>query len=320
MNKVKTSFSGVALLLLTAFIWGTSFVSQGEGAKCLQPFSFNGIRTLMGAIVLLPIIFVKDRIAIRAMNDEQRAQHKKNTKKSILVGIIIGLALCAATNFQQYAFDPIICPGASSGKVAFITAMYMFLVPVIGLFIGKRVSFVTWISVLISICGLYFLCINQDEGFDSVSKGDVFSFIAAVFFSIQILLIEKFAFALDGIKVSCAQFFVSGAITCVLMFIFEQPSIENIKLAKIPLLYSGLMSCGLAYTLQIIGQKKCEATIASLLMCLESVFAALSEAVFFNFFAIGNKVLSSREILGCAIMFFAILLSQFVDVLQNKNS
>ncbi len=317
MVKVKTSFSGVMLLLLTAIIWGISFVSQGEGAKLLQPFSFNGIRTLLGAVALVPVIVIKDMVEGRSMTEEQKIERKKSDKKALVYGIFIGIALCIATNLQQFAFDPVLCPDASAGKIAFITAMYMFLVPVFGLFMGKRVNLITWICVLVSVAGLYFLCIDGKQGFGSVTKGDVLAFICAIFFSFQILLIEKFAPDVDGVKLSCVQFFVSGIITCICMFIFENPEWENVKKAAIPILYSGLMSCGVAYTFQILGQKRCEATVASLLMCLESVFAALSEAAFFFFFAIGNKVLTGREVSGCAIMFAAIIISQIGEVIQN---
>lgn len=316
-SKIKTTFSGVALLLITAIIWGISFVSQGEGAKLLQPFSFNGIRTILGAIVLVPVILIKDFVEGRSMSDEQKIERKKSDKKTLVYGSLIGIALCIATNFQQYAFDPVLCPDASAGKIAFITAMYMFLVPVMGLFIGKRVSLITWICVFVSIAGLYFLCIDGTSGFGSITKGDVLALICAFFFSFQILMIEKFAPDVDGVKLSCVQFFVSGIITCILMFIFENPVWANVKAAAIPILYSGLMSCGVAYTFQILGQKRCEATVASLLMCLESVFAALSEAAFFCFFSIGNKILTGREVTGCAIMFIAILISQIGEAVQN---
>ncbi len=318
-KTIKTSFSGVVLLLLTAIIWGISFVSQGEGAKLLEPFSFNGIRTLLGAVVLLPVIFIRDYVEGRSMSDEQKAERKRLNKKTIFYGTFIGIALCIATNFQQYAFDPVLCPDASAGKIAFITAMYMFLVPVMGLLIGKRVNILTWFCVILSVSGLYFLCIAKGEGFGSVTKGDILALICAVFFSIQILLIEKFAPDVDGVKLSCVQFFVSGIITCVLMMIFETPVWEHIKAAAIPIAYSGIMSCGVAYTFQILGQKKCEATVASLLMCLESVFAALSEAAFVVFFGIGSKVLTGRELLGCVIMFAAILLSQAGEIIQNRK-
>lgn len=313
-NKTKTSFTGVVLLLLTALIWGISFVSQSEGSKLVESFTFNGIRTVLGAVVLLPVIFIRDAVTGRSMTEEQLAERKKNDKKTVIYGSFLGIALCLATNFQQFAF---VDPNHSAGKIAFITAMYMFLVPVIGLLFKKRVPAFTWVCVLIGFAGLYFLCID-DRGLGAITKSDVLAFICAIFFAIQILLIEKFAPECDGVKLSCVQFFVSGIISCICMFIFETPELSGIKAALLPILYSGIMSCGVAYTLQIIGQQFCEATISSLIMCMESVFAVLAEAAFAAWFAMGGKVLSLREITGCAIMFAAIILSQLMEM-KSKN-
>lgn len=313
-NTTKTSFKGVILLLLTALIWGSSFVSQSEGSKLVEAFTFNAIRTLLGAFFLLPFIFIRDKIQSKKMTGEQIEKRRADDKKILIYGSILGVVLCAATNLQQFAF---VDPNHSAGKIAFITAMYMFIVPFLGLFFKKRVSVVTWICVFIALVGLYFLCIDE-RGFKSISVSDILALLCAVFFSFQILMIEKFAPNYDGIKLSCVQFFVSGLISFVLMFIFETPKLSAIKSACIPILYSGILSCGVAYTLQIVGQKYCEATIASILMSLESVFAALSEAAFAALFMIGGKVLTLREVLGCVIMFIAILISQLSEIKRKK--
>lgn len=328
MTKIKTSYGGVLLLLLTSIIWGTSFVAQGEGGKALEPFSFNAIRSLIGALVLLPVILIRDKISASSMTQQQLAERKKTDRKTLIYGSLVGLAFCIATNFQQYAFTD---TGMSDGKVAFITAMYMFMVPLAGLFFKKRVSVITWICVLASIAGLYLLCITE-EGFGSMTYGVGLTIICAVFFTVQILLIEKFAPDCDGVKLSCIEFFVSGIITTVLMFIFEHPHWDGVitgadgvekltgfRHAIIPVLYTGIMSCGVAYTFQILGQKKCEATLASLLMSLESVFAVLAESLCLVLFGIGNKHLSDREIIGCVIMFAAILISQLSEMFRNKE-
>lgn len=311
----KTQLKGVLLLLLTALVWGTSFLAQRFGTDSgVQPFSFQAIRTLLGAVVLLPFIFFRDKKATKGMSPEQLEAKKKGDKKAIKYGAIVGVVLCAATNLQQIAFvyEP------SAGKIAFITAMYMFFVPIFGLFFKKRVPFVTWLSVIIGFVGLYFLCI-KGEGFGSVNIGDWYSLACAVFFCIQILLLEKFAPDCDGIKLSCVQFFVSGFISLIIMLIFENPQKEALRAALIPILYSGIMSCGVAYTLQVVGQKYCEATIASLLMCMESVFAVLSEAVMPISFMPNKHTLTGWEILGCVIMFAAIIVSQFSDMIKNKK-
>lgn len=292
MNKSKTSLKGVFILLITALIWGASFVSQSVGAESVQPFTFMGIRTLMGAIVLVPFILITKRTV---------------NLKTIKNGAIMGIFLCIATNLQQYAFYY-----STAGKIAFCTATYMFLIPVAGLFFRKKEALVTWLCVFMGFAGLYFLCFKGGDDF-SINKGDVLSLICAVFFTCQILCIEKFTAECDGVVLSCVQFFTAGIITTILMLIFENPEWHAIKSAGTALLYSGLMSCGIAYTLQVVGQKYCEATIASLIMCMESVFAVISSAI------ILHEKLSGREITGCIIMFTAIVISQVYPMLKNRR-
>lgn len=307
--KTKTQFKGVVLLLLTAIIWGSSFLAQTIGSENVPGFAFMGIRTLIGALFLLPFIIIKDKAASKKMTDEEKQQKKIADKKVLKYGMIIGVFLCIATDFQQFAFYQ---PGASTGKIAFITAMYMFFVPMIGLILfKKRVSLLTWLCVTIGFVGLYFLCFKTPE-ITAINFGDVLSLICALFFAFQILFIEKFAPECDGIKLSCIQFFTAGTISTILMFIFERPDFADIKAGLLPILYSGIMSCGFAYTMQVIGQKYCEATIASLLMCMESVFATLFAALFLH------ESLSGREIAGCIIMFAAIVISQFTTTPEKK--
>lgn len=302
----KTQFKGVFLLLLTAFIWGSSFVAQSVGMESVEGFTFNGIRTLIGAAVLLPVILIRSAADKKKPSEMTAEQKKAANKKLIISGSIIGVALCVASNFQQFAFNY-----SSPGKIAFITAFYMFFVPLIGLFIGKRVPAVTWLCIMLGTVGLYFLCIG-DEGLSGINKGDVLTLICAVCYAVHILLIERLAPGADSVKISCIQFLVSGAISCILMFIFETPSLTAIKACIIPLLYSGVMSCGFAYTFQIVGQKYTESTVASLLMCTESVFGVVCSAI------LVHEQLLPREYIGCAIMFVAIVLSQFSDKIQNR--
>ena len=215
--------------------------------------------------------------------------------------------MCIATNLQQFAFYY-----STAGKIAFITAMYMFFVPLVGLFFKKKVPLSTWLCIAAGVCGLFLLCVNPSE-FGKFNKGDILALICALFFCFQILLIERFAPSCDGVKLSCVQFYTSGIITAILMFIFEKPEWKAIKSAAIPLLYSGIMSCGIAYTLQVVGQKYCEATIASLAMCMESVFAVLASAILLH------EKLSGREITGCVIMFAAIVTTQLVDIYKSRK-
>ena len=260
----------------------------------------------MGAVVLCPFILVRDRIQARSMSPEQLKQRKALDKKTVRCGILLGVVFCAASNFQQFAFEY-----STSGKIAFITALYMFFVPLLGLFLKKRVPLLTWVCVICGFVGLYFLCIDSG-GLGGINRGDVLAFICSIFFAVHILLIEKFAPDVDGIKLSCVQFVTSGVISCVLMFIFETPRIDAVTDAIVPLLYAGIMSCGLAYTFQIVGQKYTEATVASLILCMESVFAVLAAAV------ILHEMLTGREILGCVIMFAAIILSQLSEYITAK--
>ena len=304
--KQKTQWKGVVMLMLTALIWGSSFVAQSVGMESVGAFTFNGIRTLMGAAVLLPFILIRDRIQAKSMTAEQVKERKAEDKKILRYGLVLGVVFCAASNFQQVAFEY-----STSGKIAFITALYMFFVPLFGLVLKKKVPWLTWVCVAVGFIGLYFLCIGP-AGLGGVNRGDLRALICSVFYAVHILLIEKFAPDVDGIKLSCTQFVVSGVITCILMLLFETPQMSAILSAIVPLLYSGIMSCGLAYTFQIVGQKYTEATVASLIMCMESVFAVLAGAL------ILHEMLSGREIVGCVIMFVAIVVSELSGFIMSK--
>lgn len=307
VSSGKTQLLGIFMLLLTAIIWGASFVAQSIGLDTVGTFTFNGIRTLLGAAVLLPVILIRDRHATRSMNGEELRQHKLTGRKTLRYGLPIGIVFCIASNFQQYSLydsDP--------GKIAFITALYMFFVPVLGLSLKKKVPVLTWICVLSGFVGLYFLCITPGAFHQLISKSDLLAVIGAFFFAVHILMIERYIQIVDGIKLSCLQFAVSGVISCLLMFLFETPSIAVIQGALLPILYAGVMSCGIAYTFQIVGQKHTEATIASLILSTESVFGVLAAAI------ILHQSLSSREIFGCSIMFAAIILSQLSEFITEK--
>lgn len=304
----KSQAKGIIMLFITAFIWGSSFVSQSLGMNSVEAFTFNGIRTLMGAAVLLPFIIVKDVLNIRKNGKPNKDVTKNEARKILIGGSVMGVALCIASNLQQYAFS---FPDHSPGKIAFITAFYMFFVPIFGLILKKRVPVITWICVFLGTVGLYFLCI-KGVGLNAITKSDMYTLACAVFYAVHILIVEKTAQNTDAVKLSFVQFTVSGIITCVLMFITENPTVDAINESILPLLYSGVMSCGLAYTFQVIGQKYTESTVASIIMCLESVFGVLSSAV------ILKKTLTPDEIIGCVIMFTAIILSQFGDIIEEK--
>ena len=283
---------GNLILLLVAMIWGSSFVAQSVGMDSIGPLTFNGIRTLLGGIVLLPLV-----VWINARKPNPSPDHPTESARDLWIGgICCGLFLCIASNFQQFGLLD-----TTAGKSGFITALYVVLVPVFGLFLKKRAPFTVWIGVLLAVAGLYLLCITESF---SIGNGDFLTMICAVFYSLHILVIDHFSKKANGVKLSCIQFFVSAFLSLALMFIFESPDLSQILKAAWPLSYSGIMSCGVAYTLQIVGQKDTDPTVASLIMCLESVFAVISGWLFLH------ETLSLREGIGCVLMFAAILLSQ----------
>ena len=289
----KNDIKGIIILFLTAIIWGSSFVAQSVGMEKVQAFTFNGIRTLMGSLFLLVFILIR-----KILKKEGPLITPSLLKKSL----ILGLVFVFASNLQQYAFYY-----STAGKIAFITALYMFFVPLIGIFTGRKSTLITWICVFVAIFGLYLLSVKGND-FRNINKGDLFALGCAFFFAIHILLVDRFVQEEDGIKLSCFQFFIAGSITLILMFIFEEPVPGDILLASKPLLYSGIMSCGVAYTFQILGQKYTSPVVASIIMSMESVFAVLSAVLFLH------EGMSIRESLGCLIMFGAIIISQLSEM------
>lgn len=277
------------LLFLTAFIWGTAFVAQSVGMDHLGPFGFNGIRSLIGGAALLPCIWILGRT--------DREHRRKEDRKTLLAGgISCGLALFAASSLQQIGIQY-----TTAGKAGFITAFYIVLVPVAGIFLGKKAGWKVWTAVAMALAGLYFLCITESF---RIGKGDVFVFAGAVIFAVHILVIDYFAPRTDGVKMSCIQFFVAGILSLFPMAATETTTLEGVWLSMGPLLYAGVLSCGVAYTLQIIGQKNMNPTIASLILSLESCISVLAGWVI-----LGER-LSVREGAGCALMFGAIILAQ----------
>ena len=281
------------LLALTALIWGSAFVAQSVGMDYLGPFTFNSVRSYLGGAVLLPVIFFMRRQ--RKKSDEGKAE-TGDRKTLVIGGICCGTALAAASSLQQIGLVY-----TSAGKAGFITALYILIVPVLGLFFGRRAGMKVWIGVALAVAGMYFLCIT--DGF-SISKGDFLVFLCAVIFSVHILVIDHFAPKVDGVSLSCLQFFVCGILCAVPMLAQEQPQFGEILEAWMPLAYAGVLSCGVAYTLQVIAQKNTDPTVASLLLSLESVFSVLTGWVI-----LGER-LSGRELFGCALVFAAVVLAQ----------
>ncbi len=294
MQKLK----GNIMLLLASLIWGISFIAQSKGVEQITPIAFNGIRTMLGAIVLIPVILIVD-----ISKKNKGLPVLKFDKKTITGGIFCGIFLFVATTLQTAGMVY-----TSPGKAGFITALYMVIVPILGLFAGKKARPVVWLSVAIAVGGLYLMCIDSSL---NINGGDILIFMCAFVFAGHILCIDKFSPVVDGVKLSFMQFLVCGTISLIYVFIFEEPQIEPVLNCKMSIAYAGIMSCGVAYTLQIVGQKYTEPTSASILMSLESVFSTLTTVILVAAgWQITGGTLSFREILGCILMFVAIILVQ----------
>ena len=297
MNS-KSQLKGSLMLLLAAFIWGSTFVAQDKAAT--EPFTFIASRNLIGALVLVPVIAVIDVFSKKKGILPKDFKVLSYSKKEVIGGIFCGVILFIAASLQQYGIFLNPSDGAAAGKSGFITARYIVLVPIAGLFLKKKAGINIWISVAIATVGMYLLCVKS--GF-SVHYADLILFLCAIGFTAHILVIDRFSPFVNGVKLSALQFLVSSILGTIFMFIFESPSIGGIINDIVPILYAGLLSSGVAYTLQIVAQKNTNPTVASVIMSLESVFAVLSGAVF-------GEIMSGREIVGCVLMFAAVILAQ----------
>jgi drug/metabolite transporter (DMT)-like permease len=286
------------MLVLTALIWGVAFVAQSVGMDYVGPFTFNSVRNFIATLVLLPCIRLLDK-ANAEPGVAAGSGNSHGGRTLIIGGIVCGICLAVASSFQQIGIAY-----TTVGKAGFITAMYIIIVPLLGLFVGKKVRLLAWGSVALAIIGLYLLCMTESL---SLGRGDLLVLICAFCFSLHILAIDYFSPKVDGVRMSCIQFLTCGIICAVPALLTESPSIHNILAAWMPILYAGALSSAVGYTLQIVAQKNTDPVIASLLMSLESTFSLLAGWVL-----LGQK-LSSRELLGCLIMFIAIILAQLPD-------
>ncbi|MCI8955391.1 MAG: DMT family transporter [Eubacterium sp.] len=297
--KVKHSF----FLALGAFIWGTAFVAQSIGGDNCGPYTFNCIRSILGGLILIPVIMILNNSGL----SKNIPKTKENRKTLIIGGILCGICLCLGSNVQQLG----LYLGASAGKAGFLTACYILIVPILGIFLKKKCGINIWVGVILTLAGLYLLCFDGTLVFKTA---DLLLLSCAFFFALHILVIDYFSPKVDGIKLSCIQFFVCGILTAIPMFLFDMKrSFMNLSVwanaftsisTWIPLFYAGFLSCGVAYTLQIIGQVGMNPTVASLILSLESVFAVLSGWV------ILGETMGARELIGCGLIFTAIILAQ----------
>ncbi len=294
----------VVFPILAAFIWGTAFVAQDLCADSIGAFAFNAPRYFIAVLALLVVILISDKV--KKNKPTLTAQEKKAANKQLwLGGLCCGAALAIASNFQQAG----LVAGTDAGKAGFITALYVVLVPVFGLFFKRKVSLPTWIAVVLSVVALYLLCIKGDF---SLAPGDLLVLVCAVCFAVHILVIDHFTAYCDGVKLSCLQFLFAGIISTICMFIFEDVDFAAILSCALPLLYVGIFSCGVGYTLQILAQKDSNPTVVTILLSLESVFAVIAGAI------ILKQQMTVREYIGCAIMFAAVILAQIQFPTRQK--
>ena len=286
----------VVFPILAAFIWGTAFVAQDMCADSIGAFTFNATRYFIAVLALLVVILIKDGLA-KDKPSLSPIQKKAANKQLWLGGLCCGTALAVASNFQQAGM----VAGTDSGKAGFLTALYVVLVPLFGLFFKRKVNLSTWIAVVLSVVALYLLCI---KGEFSLAPGDLLILVCAVCFAVHILVIDHFTAFCDGVKLSCIQFLFAGIISAICMFIFETVDFAAIWSCTLPLLYVGIFSCGVGYTLQILAQKDSNPTVVTILLSLESVFAVIAGAI------ILKQQMSVREYIGCAVMFAAVILAQ----------
>lgn len=318
MNK-KTVRNSL-LLFLTACIWGMSFVSQSKGMENVGPLTFNGIRSLLGAMVVFPVVCY--RLQIRKRNGlaaetateetAETSQSRLPIKLTLAGGILCGIAYTVASTLQQYGVAY-----TTVGKAGFITTLYIIFVPILGIFMKKKVPKIVWFAAAMAAVGMYLLCMTERF---ALTAGDTLVFLCAIVFAAHILVIDYFSPRTEGVILSCMQLFICGVICTIGAFLFENPTWEQVQAGALPILYSGILSCGVAYTLQIIGQKGINPTIAALIMSLESVVAALAGYFAYRIgFLKADQTLTLRQVIGCVIVFAAVILVQLPIGKKNKK-
>lgn len=291
--QVRNSF----ILFLCAVIWGSGFVAQALGMNHIGPFAFTFARSIIGGLFLLAVLPLIDRFSQRKKDSGVQETNPWKNPKVWSGGILCGLILFLSESLQQFGLLY-----TTVGKAGFLTCLYIVIVPVVGMFIGRKTGFLIWLAVILSCVGLYFLCMPPGEF--SLSLGDGLVLACAFSFTLHILVIDHFTMHVDGVRMSCVQFFVGGILGFILMMLFEPPSLEAMKAAAPAFLYAGICSNGIAYTLQIIGQRGVNPTIASLILSLESVVSVIAG------WLILSQSMNSRELLGCVLMLSAVILAQ----------
>ena len=294
-------------LFLGAFIWGMAFVFQSKGMEYMDPFTYNGARSLIGAVVLFIFILVRNKFSGRSLKE-------LDWKVTGMAGLVCGLFMTFASTLQQFGINY-----TTVGKAGFITTLYIIFVPITGVFFRKKVSKVVWIAAVMAAVGMYLLCIT--EGL-ALNKGDILVFLCSLFYTGHILAVDYYSPKTDGVMISCLQFAVTGVLCTIGAFIWGNPAWSQITSGVSTLLYAGIMSNGVAFTLQIISQKHLNPTVASIIMSLESVIATITGVIAFRIgFLKTDQTMTVRQILGCAIVFMAVILVQLpAEWFEKKKS
>ena len=299
----KPRIPGEVYLFTTAIIWGAAFVFQKVAMDILEPFTFTAVRYILGGLLLIPVAWYFGK-----KNKSKVMPDNYSTKTLLIGGIICGTILCFAGNFQQFGLIT-----SSAGKTGFITTLYIVIVPVFGLILfRKRVRKLVWLGVALAVVGLYFLSIKAG-GF-TMERGDFLIFIGAFFWAAHILAVDQLVLKVDAVRLSCAQFIWAGILSSIFMFIMEEPRIMDIIACWAPVLFTSVFVVGIAFTFQILGQKTTDPTVTSIILSLESVFGVLAGMAFLQ------ERMSGRELLGCVLMFIAVILTQLPDKKQQRLS
>ena len=313
----KNNLLGSALLCFAALLWGLAFVVQNRAADKIPPLTFNSLRSFIGAIFIFGLM-----AALRIVNkhkgknpDEFAVIPKSINKKTFIIGsLLCGLALAVSTNFQQFGIAAYPQGVPTEARSGFLTALYVIIVPILSIFVKKKVSVIVWCSALVAIIGFYMLCLF--EGVSGFYLADIYVLGCTFSFSLHIIFIDKYCDTIGAVRLSAFQFFIAGVLSGILALIFEASSISISNIVSVipEILYMGIVSSGIAYTLQVVGQKYAEPAIASLSMSLESVFAALGGWI------ITGNILKTNEIIGCLLVFAAIVLAQTPEFFKKQNA
>lgn len=307
-GRVCLKAKGPLLLLVTAILWGMAFVAQTTAANDVGPFTFNASRNFIGALFLSGVIAFRRRSGQDKPATDDGAGYSKRTL--LVAGVLCGVALCIASYLQQAGITAYPPEAAASSRSGFVTATYMVMVAVMLMFMGKRPHPLVLVAVVVAMAGMYLLCVPN--GLGSVYVGDWLVLASAFGYAVHILVIDRYT-QVDGVRLSRVQLLVAGAISLVCAIVFEHPEPAAVLAAIVPILYAGICSDGIAYTLQIVAQKTTEATVASIIMSLESVFAAIGG------WLILSESLTAVELSGCALVFAAVILSQVPDFLEARK-